>query len=483
MNKIKSIWDIKLDSKLKELDRNIEVDILIIGAGITGMTTAYYLRNKNICVVDANRIGHGVTLGTTAKINYFQERIYSKIMSVRSRETAVKYLNSQKYAIENLKEIIERENIDCNFKRVSSYVFANTEKEVEPLKKEIDFLKASKINVKKDQLPIKITNYSSYRVDDTYIFHPLKYLNGIYKILEKNNIPVYENSKITKIEKENEHYTCYSEKYNIKAKKVVLACHYPYFIIPFLLPLKSHIEKSYIVVSKVNEDGNFTCISSNSPTYSCRFYQNKDNIYQISLAESHNTSVKQNDSYHFKRVKEIFNLKDEDIVFMYTNVDIMTPDHMPYIGELKENMYIGVGYNTWGMTNGILGARIISDMILNKENEYKDIFNPNRINLSNLISLPTILGGQIKSYLGPKINKNKSWYSDNIKFYDGLASYTDEEGKEHIVYNKCPHFGCSLIFNEEERTWDCPCHSSRFDIDGKCIKGPSNKDITYKPKE
>ncbi len=441
------------------------------------------LRDKNICVVDMNRIGHGVTLGTTAKINYFQERIYSKIKSVRSRETAVKYLNSQKYAIENIKEIIETENIECDFKRVSSYVFANTEKEVHFLKKEIKFLRENKIDVKEDKLPSKITNYGSYRVDDTYIFHPLKYLNGIYNILKEKNIPVYENSKIIKIEKGNEHYICYGEKYNIKAKRIVLACHYPYFIIPFLLPFKSYIEKSYIVASKVKDDKNFTCISSNSPTYSCRFYQDKDYLYQISLAESHNTSVKQNDSYHFKRVKEIFNLKDEDIVTMYTNTDIMTPDHMPYIGVLKENMYIGVGYNTWGMTNGVLAARIISDMILNKENEYKDVFNPNRINLSNLISLPTILGGQIKSYLGPKINRNKNWYRSNIKFYDGLGCYIDEEGKEHVVYNRCPHFGCSLIFNEEEKTWDCPCHSSRFDIDGKCIKGPSNKDITYKTKE
>lgn len=478
-----SFWNIKLDRERKRLDKSIEVDILIVGAGITGITSAYYLKDKNICVVDANEIGHGVTLNTTAKINYFQERIYSKIMSVRSKETATKYLKSQRYAIDNLKEIIEKEKIDCDLKKVPSYVFSNIGKEVEPLKKEIEFLKENNIEVYEDNLPNKITNYNSYRVDDTYIFHPLKYLNGIYKILEQNNIPVYEYTKIRHIEKENNYFICYSEKYKIKAKKVILACHYPYFIIPFLLPLKSHIEKSYIVVSRVKDDGNFTCISSNKPIYSCRFQNDGKNIYQISLAESHNTSVKQNDSYHFKRVKEIFNLKDKDIVSMYTNVDIMTPDHMPYIGELKENIYIGVGYNTWGMTNGVLAAKIISDMILNKENEYKDSFNPNRINLANLFALPTILGGQIKSFFGPKINKNKSWYKDNIKFYDGLASYTDDTGKEHIVHNKCPHFGCSLIFNEKEKTWDCPCHSSRFDIDGKCIKGPSNKDITYKPKK
>lgn len=480
-----SIWNKKeIKRKKTILNKYIETDILIIGAGITGMTTAYFLKDKNICVVDANTIGHGVTLNTTAKINYFQERIYTKIKNIRSKEAAIKYLNSQKYAIKNIKEIIESNNIDCDFKQVPSFVFANTIEEIEPLNKEVEFLRENKINVIEKELPNKITSYKSYCVEDTYIFNPIKYLNGIYNILKEKNIPIYENTKILKIEKVEDYYICCGEKYNIKTKKVVLACHYPYFILPFLLPLKSHIEKSYIVVSKVKKDGNFTCISSNSPTYSCRFYKDKDNIYQISLAESHNTSIKQNDSYHFKRVKEIFNLKDNDIVMTYSNVDIITPDHMPYIGRLKDNMYIGVGYNTWGMTNGVLAASIISDMILNKENEYVETFNPNRINLSNLIALPSIILGQTKSYLGPKINKNKPWYSNRITFINrngkSLAIYKDENGFKHTVHNKCPHFGCSLIFNEEEKTWDCPCHSSRFDIDGKCIKGPSNYDISYK---
>lgn len=481
-----SIWNKKeIETKRKELDKDKVVDILVVGAGMTGMTTAYYLKDeKSLCVVDAGLVGHGVTLNTTAKINYFQERIYTKIKNITTNEMAIKYLKSQRYAISNLKDIIEKENIDCDFKQVPSFVFANTEKEVNPLIREIGFLRTNGVDVKENKLPSKITSYKSYSVEDTYIFNPIKYLQGIYNILTKKNIPIYENTKIIKIEKQDDMYICYGTKYKIKAKKVVFACHYPFFILPFLLPLKSYIEKSYIVVSKVKKDGCFTCISSSSPTYSCRFYENNGNIYQISLAESHNTSVKQDDEYHFKRVKEIFNLKENDIVMTYSNTDIMTVDHMPYIGKLKENMYIGVGYNTWGMTNSVLASKIISDMILNKENEYSDIFSPNRVNLSNLIKLPFILFSQSKSFIGPKMNKNKTWYSNNLTFINkngkSLAIYKDENGFKHTVYNKCPHFCCSLIFNEEEKTWDCPCHSSRFDIDGKCIKGPSNYDISYK---
>ncbi len=479
-----SIWNKKeVKTKKEILKKNIEVDVLIVGAGITGMTTAYYLKNlKNICVVDSGKIGHGITLNSTAKINYFQETIYNKIISSNNKNTAIKYLKSQLYAIKNIKKIIKDEKIECDFIKVPSYVFANKKSEVLNLKKEIDFLKEQGIKVFEKELPSNIESFKSYCVNDTYIFNPIKYLQGIYNSVI-DNMHIYENTKILKIEKLLTYYKCYTAKNVIKAKKVILACHYPYFIKPLFLPFKSYIEKSYIIVSKVDKDLNYTCISSNCPTYSCRFYKDDNFIYQISLAMSHNTAFKQDDKYNFECVKKIFNLNEKDIVMRYSNVDIMTIDNMPYIGKLKGNIYIACGFNTWGMTNGILSAKIISDMILNKKNKYSDIFDPNRFKLSNLKKIPYIFFSQIKSFIGPKINKNKKWYSDDIYFYykngKSLAVYKDKKGSEHTVYNKCPHLGCSLIFNEKEKTWDCPCHSSRFNIDGKCIKGPSNYDISF----
>ena len=480
-----SIWNKKeIKREIQELKQDIDVDILIIGAGMTGMTTAYFLKDKNVCIVDANRVGYGVTLNSTAKINYFQERIYTKIASMTDDITAIKYLKSQRDAIKNLTEIIKQENIDCDLKKVDSYVFSNTKKEIEPLRKEVLFLKRQGINIINKKLPMKLKCYESYCVRDTYIFNPIKYLESMYKILKDNKVNIYENTKIIKIEKEDNNFICLTTNHKIKAKKIILACHYPYFTLPFLLPIKSYIEKSYMIVSKVKKDGNYTFISSNSPTYSCRFYQYGEDLYQISLGESHNTAFKQNDEYHFDKVKKMFNLKDKDIVMSYSNVDIMTLDNIPYIGNLKDNIFIGCGYNTWGITNSVVAAKVISDNILNIKNEYSEIFNPNRINISNFIKFPLVLFSQTKSFLGPKIYKNKSWYSNNIKFItkDGknLAIYKDEKGSKHIIHNSCPHLGCSLIFNEKEKTWDCPCHSSRFDIDGKCIKGPSLYDISYK---
>lgn len=480
-----TLWNFKNKTTVnKNLNKDIETDILIIGAGMTGITLGYFLKdNKKVTIVDKNAIGQGITSGSTAKINYLQGSIYTKIKTLRGKKYAIEYLNSQKDAIKILKEIIDKESIKCSFKKVPSYIFANTQKELKNLKKEIKFLRDQKNDIQASSLPSKITSYASYKVEDTYIFNPLEYLKELHKIVSKN-IQIYENTKIIKIDCQKDNYYCYTSKNVIKAKKVILATHYPYFIFPFLLPLKSYCEKSYIIISKVNRDGNFTCINTSNPIYSCRYYKDGKNTYQISLSESHNIAFKQNDDYHFKRVEEIFDLKKEDIIMKYSNIDIITPDYLPFIGRLKKDLYIACGFNTWGMTNSVLAARIISDMLKEKTSSYTKMFNPNRITLANILTLPYIAFSQIKSFLGPKIIKNKGWYKENLAFFkeDGIdyAIYKDPEGNMHKVINKCPHLGCSLIFNEVEKTWDCPCHSSRFDIDGHCIKGPSNYDI--KPK-
>ncbi len=470
-----SIWAYFEHDK-KTLEENKEVDILIIGGSLTGLLTAYYLKNKNISVVEARTIGSGVTKNTTAKITYLQDRIYSKIAKLRGKTNARLYLESQKKAIKEYEKIIEKEKIDCDFTKVESYVFANKKSEIKKCKKEMEFLKNCKIEVSESELPLETKSYFSFKVNDTYEFNPLKFLKKIYNILKNSEIPIYENTTVYSIKKTNSTYTCNCGKYKIKAKKIVLATQYPYFLYPIFLPLKSYIEKSYICVKKVENFKNISCISSSYPVYSTRFYKDENNTYQICLGSSHNIAFKQNDIENFEKVKKTFKITDEEIIYKYSNTDIITSDHLPLIGEIKEKLYIGCGYNTWGMTNSLLAAKIISDLIKSGVSEYKNIFNPKRINISNIIKLPYYIFSGVKSYISSKIITNKSWYNKNIKV-NNIGIYIDELGKEHKVKNKCPHMGCSLIFNETEKTWDCPCHSSRFDIDGNCIKGPSNKNI------
>lgn len=478
-----ALWNKNADTyHLKKIEEDRDVDVLIIGGGMTGLNTAYFLKDfKKVLVVDAGKIGYGVTLGSTAKINYLQSGIYYKIKKLRGEKLASKYLESQRYAIDNLKEIIDSEKIECDLKNVPSFLFATSEEEIRVVEEEVRFLLSQGIDIKPYDLPL-MKSYKSYKVLDTYVFNPIKYLKELEKILIKSNVSIYEKTKIINMDFINGYYICDTGKYNVRAKTVVVATQYPYFNMPLLLPLKSYIEKSYIVVSKAKGNEDYTCINTRNPIYSSRFYHDGECDYQLFLSESHNTAFKQNDKEHFNLVKDRFNLLDSEILMQYSNTDIITPDSMPYIGKLKNEMYVACGYNTWGMTNSVLSAKIISDDILNFKNDFRNCFSPKRVTLASIISLPYIVFSQAKSFLGTKINKNKSWYGKNVKFVRekgiNYGIFIDDDGVEHRVINKCPHLGCSLIFNEVEKTWDCPCHSSRFNLDGKCIKGPSNYDIS-----
>lgn len=474
-----SLWGKYLDDfNFDKLSSVIETDVLIIGGGITGLTTLYYLKDyESVCLVDANRIGTGVTKNTTGKLTFLQGAIYSELEKNINYDVACKYLESQQYAIKLIKEIIQKEKIKCDLENVSSYVYAMNEKDVSKLKREKVVLESNKIKVKE----YNGNNYKyAISVDDTYVYNPIKYLNELKRILKDKQI--YENTLINKIKYIDGSYHCYSDSGKIIAKKVIITCHYPFFLLPFFLPSKSYIEKSYLIAYKVDKNEHCSGITVSNPGFSYRYYQDGDDIYKICLGSSHNTAVKQNDLDNFENVKKIFNISEKDIVAKWSNVDIITGDKLPYIGEIQENLYIGTGFSTWGMTNGIVAAKILSDTILNKQNLFANFFKIHRMNLYKIKSTFINVGSTVISFINSHFRKE--WYSNRVKFENRngipVAIYIDEKGNEHVVINRCPHVKCALIFNEEEKTWDCPCHSSRFDIDGNCIKGPSKKNISYK---
>ena len=473
-----SIWSEEIKQTRETLNKDLEVDVLIIGGGMTGINTAYQLISSNlkVCLVEKNIIGSGVTSKTTGKLTYLQEN-YSKLKTYHNEEVSKEYLESQKYAVKLAKEIISEENLNCNLEKVKSFIINNKSN---IFNKEKELLKKYGVNIKAtNELPNKEI-IEGYYVEDTYVFHPIKYLKSLTDLIVKNNILVYENTKITEIEKDSKYYICKANNHIIKTKYIVFALHYPYFLLPFFTPFKTSIEKSYIGAYKVINNDLYSSITISKPTISTRFYEDK-HIYQLILTNSHNISIRNN----IKKEFEILLNNEPD--YVWSNKDIITNDYLPFIGSLNNDntMLIGTGYNTWGMTNSILAGKILSDIILNKKNKYINLFNPKRsINLGKVINTPIILSSNAYSFTKSKIYKQKKWYNSNVIFEKrngkNVAIYIDDDNKEHIVYNLCPHLKCSLIFNEIEHTWDCPCHGSRFNIDGKCIEGPSNYDITYK---
>lgn len=481
--KKETIWlqGIKFD-KPKQLKTNKSVDVLIVGGGITGLSTAYHLRNSNlnICLVEKNLILHGITSKTTGKLTFLQGNIYTKL-----KDKAKIYYNSQKDAIKIVEKIIKEHNIDCDYENVSSYLYTDQISEIDKIKKEEEMLKALEVNYKThDKLPLNIKCKYAISVNNTAVFHPIKYLVALKNIIVGSGIEIYENSSLTSVKKEKHKYICIVNNKKVVANKVVIASHYPFFLSPLYIPIRTYIEKSYILANKTQHNKNFSAITVSKPTTSIRYHEDNNN-YLIYLSNTHNLCNKYNYQNNFKdTIKSLEELKLK-ANFVWSNHDIITEDNLPYIGFIDDDLLIATGYNAWGMTNGSLAGKILSDLILGKKNKYKDLFDPKRNKgLKNTLKYSLNVGTNIKSFSLNKLIKNKSWYSDNIIFTkkDGksIAIYIDKNNKKHIVYNICPHLKCSLIFNEIEKTWDCPCHGSRFNLDGKCIIGPSKYDIGYK---
>ena len=475
----KTIWLDNIEfSNPRRINRNKEVDVLIIGGGITGLSTAYHLMNSNLKVylVESNLIGHGISSRTTGKLTYLQENIYSKL-----KEKAYDYYCSQVDAIKIVDKIVNTNNIECDYTKVDSIIY--TDNNIDLIKDEEKMLNKLKINYSIiNKLPYNIKCNYGIKVSNTRVFHPIKYLVKLKEIVTNNGIEVFEKSKVTHIEKKDNKFLCHINNKVITAKKIVIASHYPFFILPYLLPLKTYIEKSYISATKVNYTDNISGITVSKPVTSFRYH----NDYLIYLNGTHNLCNKYDNKNNFDNLLNDLNKLNLKPDYIWSNQDIMTEDNLPYIGYIDDNILIGTGYNTWGMTNGSLAGKIISDLIQNKDNKYTSLFDPKRSKKTNIIKYPLYISYSVKSLIENKVIKNKTWYKSNVilKKIDGknVGIYIDEHNKKHIVHNLCPHLKCSLIFNEVEKTWDCPCHGSRFDIDGNCIIGPSNKNIGFNNK-
>lgn len=471
--KQKSIWLNEINSNsLDSLNKNITCNILIIGGGMAGMNVALNLLDEDdVVLIDKGKVGYGVTSHTTGKLTYLQGTMYRDIMKAYNFDVARDYLNSQRDAIDMALSNIRKYNIDCDLEKSDSYLFTTSDNG--NLNREREFLTKCQIKYEDAKLPIKIPFVDAFKVTDTYVFHPLKYIMGIKNVV-KDNIKIYENTKAFDLDIKDDYYLVKTEKGSIKAKKLVIATHYPFFIIPGLMPIKLGLEQSYAMSAK-SENGKFNAINVDEDVYSIRFYKDNIIVGGFSHALSENIDYKGEED----KLLNFYNTYFENpINEVWMTHDLKAHDYLPMMGRLdNSNLLIVTAFNKWGMTNGILSGKIISDLIKGKKNKYESLFKINRsFSLEKAKNFTTDNFKIGKVYIESKLNKNKDFYNKvYVENIDGISCgiYVDEKGNKHIVRNTCPHFKCSLIFNNADKTWDCPCHGSRFDIDGNLIEGPS----------
>lgn len=483
--KKETLWQEKIEPIItEEIPKHLEVDILIIGGGMAGISTLFELRNKkeSIALIDQDQIGMGTTARTTGKLCYMQELCYHKLEKIFNYDTAKNYLDANIEAIRHVKHIILTNQIECNFEENDAYVFTRKEEDIKQIEEEQQFYEKAGINYQiVDEIPLNTPVKYAIKTGINAVFHPLKYLYQLAKITLESGKKIYQEVRAEKITKIGNKYQVNTNKGAILATKVIVCTHYPFFINPGFIPFRTHIENSFVTAVNTNENYHFQAITSAKPTDSFRFHDDGKQ-YFLYAGESSKTSN------HFdfeKRYDELqqnlyFDFKVTPDYLWYTH-DIMTNDKLPFIGSINQhnpNLMIATGFNKWGMTGSVIASIVLSSIINQKECKYISLFSPTRkINLEKIKNFFIDSYTSSKSIVKAKFIKEQPFYQDNIKItYENgkrIGIYKDENGIKHKVKNVCPHMKCNLIFNYIDHTWDCPCHGSKFDIDGNVLKGPS----------
>ena len=450
---MESIW--AAETRIRKripLPGDLETEAVVIGAGMAGILTAYYLQQAGIgtIVLEADRIGSGQTKNTTAKITCQHNLIYDRLIRTQGSRAAFAYASANEDAIEAYERLIREKDIACDFVRCPAYLYSRTETQL--LKQEADAAGTLGIAATFEtecELPFRVAGVTKF--ENQARFHPLKFLSAIAEETE-----VYEQTKVLKIEGTKVE----TARGTITAGHIVFAAHFPFVNVPGYYFARMYQERSYVVALQGASlpEGMYLGIDENGLSFRA---QGGTLLFG---GGSHRSGLnRQGGQYEM--------LLDLARVFYpgscetgrWSAQDCMTLDGVPYIGRFsrrRPRWYVATGFGKWGMTSAMVSARILTDLITHRECQDADIFSPQRrFTLCGARELLVHGGHTVK----------------------GLAKHLLPTGKARVIPN-CPHMGCRLEWNPEEGSYDCPCHGSRFDGEGRLIDGPAQTDCPRRKK-
>lgn len=477
------------------LDEDINVDVAIIGGGIVGISTAYMLCMQGVktAILEADRILQGTTGHTTAKITSQHGLIYNKIKSQMSEEFARQYSDANESAIRMIEKIAKENDIECDFVPQSAYDYTLMDKYVDKISDEVKT--ASSLGIKATylvELPLPFAVKAAVRFDNQAQFHPRKFLLPLAKILVDKGSQIFEHSRIVDIEESGNYVLTTGNGKKVTSDKIILASHYPCYNKSGLYFTRIYTERSYAIAIKAREKypgGMY--ITAEEPGRSLRSQMTGHGELILVGGEHHKTGQGEDTRRHYEALIDFANenFTVEDIPWRWSTQDCMTLDDVPYVGHFNartNNMYIATGYGKWGMTNSIASAMILRDLIIDGSSPWQDVYNPSRQTITasakhfiveNLNVAEKLIEGKLSPL--PTDADIKPGEGKVIKANDQRAgAFRDEQGTLHVVDTTCTHMGCELTWNSAEKSWDCPCHGSRFTYEGDVVEGPALRPLS-----
>lgn len=487
----KPIWTIKTKpTDFPSLHEDLSVDVAIVGGGITGITAAYLLQKKdlNIAVLESQKIGKGTSGQSTGNLYALTEYPFHKLKNKYDQETIQKVIQSRNSTIDFMEENISELNIDCDFERRPMYIFENDDSVQTQKEEEIVNNTELEFSTLPDDFPLPYNKGLQYK--NQAQINPLKYVQELAFHAQKKNCSLYEHSRVHEIEEEADFITLKTDQAKVKAKKVIYATHTP---LGKQLRYQVYMDpyREYGIAAKLKDNaypkgifwGHF-----DQNKFSVRTYTPDNDSYLICVGGMHQVGKVDDNQNNINNIKEFMNtyFDVQEFTHQWGGQNYKSGDMLPYIGRRREgsNQFVATGFSTDGLVYGSLAAEILSKEITGETNKYSAFYKSSRQEQEERTPVNDLdkTGKPVPETIKDKIKeRTHDLQADQGKIIEvdeeKYAIYKNPEGKLKILPSICPHMGCTVQWNVAEKSWDCPCHASRFNTNGSVIEGPVLKPL------
>ncbi|MDQ3072396.1 MAG: FAD-dependent oxidoreductase [Bacteroidota bacterium] len=498
----KSMWEYITPGQpqFPALNSDLEVDVAIIGGGITGITAAMLLSEagKKVAVLEQLDVGSGTTGYSTGNLYIPTQPYYHTIKSKHGTEAVRTVAHARKDTIDFIEDVVRKYNIACHFSRRPYYIYTSSDKKANELRNELEVLKEVGIHVHEaDKMEIPVKFDFAIRFGAQARFNPLKYVTALAKDIAGCGCRIFERTKVLGFDEKNDHCIVRTATANVKARKLIVATHIPkgFNVVQTL----AAPYRSYAVAVKLRDgaypDGEWADMSKQAHVLSTHGI-NSDHPEIMVLAGSHH-KVGQGDAIdHYSHLEQWLreHFSVESIEYRWSAQHYHSADAVPYIGpstRKSKHTYMATGYFADGLTYGSMAARILTDLILERKNELSKTFDSTRFkplaSAGDFIKENANVFVQYMKDLPPlksdedELRKLAPGEGKVVKLNgEKVAAYRDESDKLHVCSAVCTHMACIVNWNAAEKSWDCPCHGSRFTFEGSIIEGPAFTDLEKK---
>jgi glycine/D-amino acid oxidase-like deaminating enzyme/nitrite reductase/ring-hydroxylating ferredoxin subunit len=472
------------------LDGDTRVDVAVVGGGITGLTAARLLvrEGKRVAVLEQGRIGSGTTGGTSAHVTQVPDLRYHELRSKWGLEDLRTVVDSSRAALERIASLVEDDAIDCDFTRVPAYLYSESPDELAKLEEEVKAAREAGMAAELvHAVPLPFPVAAAVRYEDQARFHPLKYLASLARTVQNNGGRIHEGSRVVEVEAGEPCRVRTEKGGTVTADLVLFATHTPAGF--SLLHAELEPLRSYVLVAKLRRgeppEGLFF---DTADPYN---YTRRQGDLLIVGGKDHKTGEDHKPEESYRALEEYVRQRWDvaSIDYRWSAQFYDPPDGLPMIGRAvtSKHVFLATGYSGVGLVFGTLGGMLLADFVMERENPWAKVYSPSR--LKPLAAGPHVLKMNLESgvaFVKDRFTTPKIGAVSEIPPGEGrvveiggerAAIYRDESGAVRAVSAVCTHAGCLVHWNAAEKSWDCPCHGSRFATDGGVLEGPAVKGL------